>query len=574
VFGRDILFTYGPFGYLVDSRLYFTSTWMLAVAAPLAAGLLLAYSLLRLLQRGMGLLPSVLVAAPLLVLLSRLLLVGSPLLPEALVLVVLLWSFEIVLDSHARVGTVRMLLVATVAAAVSVMKLDAGLACLLLAGIAITVEGSRRGARTAAVALGRFLAAAAAALLVLWLVASQPVGALPDWLVRSVDVVRGYSAAMNIESGQYWEYTAAFLLIGTVAALIARAPFPGRAERWTALGLFAVVAFIAFKQGFVRHDAHVVQFFAIFAVLPLAFIRTWGTRTTLLVMIGPFIALCAIGNVGVDTLFDPSPRAEAMADTAHLLRSRDARTQFVDATRAQLRAEYAIPPAMTDRMRNQRAAVLPWELLVGYAYPDVRWHELPVFQTYDAYSESLDELNADALGRPDRPRFVLRESGMSIDGRIPRFESPAAALAMLCHYRTVSSDARWQLFQASADRCGAPTRIGERDASFGTTVQVPAASERSIVVARFHGIADGLVDEVRTLAYRARQIDIRVDSGPAHRFLQGHQGAFHVLTAPPCARQDLDSTTAQAFGSFALSADSAVGGERYRVEFSRIPFTC
>jgi hypothetical protein len=491
------------------------------------------------------------------------------------VLVVMLWSFEVVLTTHERATTARMLLAAAATAAVTMMKLDAGLACSLFAGFAVTVDGSRRGGlRPAAIGLLRFLGAAAGALVVLWLAVGQPIGALPDWLLRSVDVIRGYGAAMNIESGQHWEYTAAMLMIGAVAALVARAPFPGRTERWTALGLFAVVAFIAFKQGFVRHDTHVVQLFAIFAVLPVAFIRKWGTRTTLLVMIGPFIALCAIGNVGLDALLDPSPRIESMADTGHLLRSGRARAEFVDATRAQLRTEYAIPQAMIDRMRHQRAAVQPWELLVGYAYPDIRWHELPVFQTYIAYKTSLDRLNADALRGPGRPHFVLRESGASIDGRIPRFESPGAALAMLCHYRTVLTDVRWQLFEASADRCGSSTPIARREARFGATVRVPTASDRSIVVARFHGIAASVLDELRTLAYRARQIDIRIDSGPLHRFVQGHQDAFHVLTAPACAREDLDGTTSQAFGSFAISAGSSLGGGHYGVEFYRIPFTC
>jgi hypothetical protein len=575
VFGRDVVFTYGPLGYLVDARMYFSDTWALAVVAHLLAGLLLAYSLLRLLERGMGLLWAVLVAAPLLLLLSRLLLVGSPLLPEVLVLVVMLWSFETVLEADEHVTTTRSVLAAAAVAVVTMMKLDAGMACLLFAGCAITIANAREGGpRAAAAALLRFIGATAGTLLILWLAVGQPLGALPDWLRRSVSIVRGYGAAMNIESGRHWEYTVALLLLAAIAALIARASFPGRAERWAALGLYAVVAFVAFKQGFVRHDAHVVQFFAIFAVLPIAFIRKWGAATTLVVMIGPFIALCAIGNVGLGSLVGPEPRLNAMGDIAHLARSAPARGEFIQQTRAQLRSEYAIPQTMIDRMHGQRAAVEPWELLVAYAYPDIRWHELPVFQTYNAYTTSLDRLNADALTGPSRPRFVLRQLGASIDGRIPRFESPAAALAALCHYRTVLADANWQLFEATGNRCGTPAPLAHRRARFGATVHVPSASAHSIVVARFHGIAASTFDELRTLAYRARQIGIRVDSGPIHRFVQGHQDAFHVLAAPACAREDLDGTTSQPFESFAITADSSLGGEQYGVEFFRIPFTC
>lgn len=575
VFGRDVLFTYGPLGFLVDARMYFGDTWALAVFAHLTAGLLLAASLLRLLERGIGLLGSALVAAPLVMLLSRLLLVGSPLLPEVLVLVVMLWSFEVVLAGGRPVPTSRVLLAAAATAAVTTMKLDAGIACLVLAGYAITVAGFRRaGARAAAVELVRFLVAAAGALMALWLTVGQPIGALPDWLRRSVAIVRGYGAAMNIESGQHWEYTVALLLIGAVAVLIIRSSYAEGADRWTTLVLFAVVAFIAFKQGFVRHDAHVVQFFAVFAVLPAVFIRKWGTAPTLLTMIVPFAALCAVGNVGVTSLLDPGPRLQSMRDVVHLARSPDARRELVDATRTGLRAEYRIPRTMVDRMRGRSASVEPWELLVAYAYPEIRWRELPVFQTYNAYTTSLDRLNSDARTGPERPRFVLREVGQAIDGRVPRFESPATALGTLCHYRTVKSDGRWQLLQATADRCGTPTLIARRDAHFGETVTVPPASDRSIVVARFHRVADGPVDELRTLAFRARVITIRIDDGSPRRFVQGHQDAPHVLTAPTCARDDLDGVSAQLFRHFSLGADSALGGDDYEVEFYRLAFAC
>lgn len=58
----------------------------------------------------------------------------------------------------------------------------------------------------------------------------------------------------------------------------------------------------------------------------------------------------------------------------------------------------------------------------------------------NAYTEDLDQRNARYLAGKKAPRFVLRQPGAAIDTRLPRFESPDATLAIVCHHHQVYVD--------------------------------------------------------------------------------------------------------------------------------------
>src|SRR5262249_23994896 len=164
---------------------------------------------------------------------------------------------------------------------------------------------------------------------------------------------------------------------------------------------------------------------------------------------------------------------------------------------------------------------------------------LPVIQTYNAYTSELDRKNADFLSGKSRPRFVLNEPGLSTDGRDARFESPDAVLQVLCHYRVVYSGPRWQLLESTGDRCGKPEKIKEQRVAAGEVVRVPAATDDSVVVAKFDGIADRTLDALRTFFYKAREIYLRDGKDRSIRFVPGHQQAPHVVAAPDCAVSQL-----------------------------------
>jgi hypothetical protein len=100
---------------------------------------------------------------------------------------------------------------------------------------------------------------------------------------------------------------------------------------------------------------------------------------------------------------------------------------------------------------------------------------------------------------------------------------------------------------------------------------VPRATDGSIVVARFHGIADSTLDSLRALFYKSAEVYLDVNGDTRIRFLPGHQRSFHFLAAPECAHDQLEGTN---FRRMRLTDRDGDDAEPYEVTFFRIPFTC
>lgn len=578
-FGRDVAFPYGPLGFLTAPDLYFPSTGLIAIAFHIAVAGVLSYAVVRLLTTTVRLWACVVIAATVLMILNPLLLGSTPFLPYTCFLIAAMWSFRRVLDAE-RPWRVQDIVVPTLLAmVVALMKLDAGIACLVVIGYAVVVGSLQASGAT--VALRRtllLLTTVAVGLPSLWVAIGQPLGSLPVWLSRSREIVSGYSAAMGIERSGAWEYAAALLVVTLIGGHVATTPQLTRQRRLLVLGYLATASFIVFKQGFVRHDAHSLQFFALFVVLPLAMLPRWPLRQALVVAAVPGVAFLAIANVNLASSLSPIPRAESIAEVVRLTSSSSEREGVIEDNRARLQREYALPDEVLGRLRAETVDFEPWEITIGWAYPDLEWRQEPILQAYSAYTTPLDRAAASFFAGDRRPKFVLRQHEQPIgnveDERVPRFESPDANLALLCHYRAAYQESTWQVLESGASRCGRPRVLEERTVKFGDRVALPPGNENTIVVGRFRGIGDSVLATVQDLVYKAPQFYIRINGDRTFPFLQGHQDSPHVLVVPECARVQLDGPSSSAFRSIELKPGSGDPDNDYDLELLSIPFEC
>jgi hypothetical protein len=569
----DVVFTRGPLGFVNAPHLYFTDTWALAVLANLIVAGALAYAVLRLLGLRLHLVWALAIAAPSMLLFNTVVLANGGLLPEVALILLTLWAGHRLSSASPELRLRHVIVVGIAAATIMLMKFNVGLTAMAVAVyMTAAIAGLRRDRRTAALHLATLAAIGLVGIPLLWVAIGQPISALPPWLGGTYEITRGYSDAMGIERGPAWEYTAALLVVGVLLGALAMTKFARPSQRWLLVGLVVLVSFVLFKDGFVRHDAHSVQFFALFALLPLAFLPVWAPRQALTLVVAPVVALVGAANVDAIALVAPRSRIDAIEDVVHLARSESKRNAFIDGSRRNLREIYNLPPEILERLSHGGdVAVMPWELALANAYPEYHWRELPVIQTYNAYTNELDRRNADFLAESSRPRFVLNEPGLTTDGRFARFESPEAVLQLLCHYRIAFSGPRWQLLEASSNRCGRPRQIGKHTVSTGEMVKVPPATDDSIVVARFDGISDGMLDSLRSLFYKAPEVYLQVNGDTRIRFLPGHQQARHVLAGPDCALMQLQGGSVR---RMELTDASGQASASYRITFLRIPFSC
>lgn len=573
-FGRDVVYTHGPLGFLNQPFVIDTRLAVLSIVAGLIAFVVLATATVVVLRRAMSPLAAVAVA----VVVLTVTVIGQ--VTQVLELAVIVWACVLVTGPRSRWRTVEVAAVGLLAGSTMLIKTDAlVLAVIALYAVVVSAwlgSGGREARRDA----GVLVLGLVAAYLLGWLLAGQGIGALGPWLRASLEEIRGHNAAMGFESthGPRWwiEYVLAAVFAVPCLWWSARATRLDRRHRAALVGLVAVVLFTAFKYGYVRHDGHVAKYFIVVAFLAVALVPVWGRGRTLGLLLAVVLVLSFAITGERWERFDPVARVDDMVEVARLTVSSNHRAESIEEARTALRSAYGLPPSLVERMRGQTVHIAPYETAVAFAYPEIRWKPLPNLQAYTATTPYLDDLDADVLAGPGRPHFVLRHVDGSIDGRLVRFESPHATLELLCHYRVAETYDRWQLLEATEDRCGTPQRLRERSAELGERVVVPRVDD-ALVVARVHDLGDGVVDAVRSLAWKPREFWVEI-GGEEYRYVASNQGQLHVLSAPDCAPapdlqapRTVDDLVVRArLGIPGLDA----GAERYRIDLFAVPYTC
>jgi hypothetical protein len=231
-----------------------------------------------------------------------------------------------------------------------------------------------------------------------------------------------------------------------------------------------------------------------------------------------------------------------------------------------------------NRLTGQTVHFDPWEATIAYAYPGFRWDPAPMFQSYNAYTAHLDDINASFLAGSRAPRYILRQN-LAPDQRDPRFESPRYMLTMMCRYRQVMLVPGWQLLERGSNRCGTPVALGSRVVRFDQAFTPPAPGSDSILVGSFTDFSASVFNQLEQFFFRSAPVYIAAN-GAVYRFVRGHAGNPHVLSFPLClgwssAFFDLSPYQSLAIGH-AQHLSSGAGSEpgTYRVSFERIPFSC
>jgi hypothetical protein len=493
--GSDLVFTYGPLGYL--------SVPLLAYSATAAQALLFMIVLQS------ALVASMLVAArrfmpPVLAIIAAYL-VGWLLVDRieaALVVALLIGALAIQGAIRDRLAPWFLAAGGVAATILLLVKLNVGLGCIVIG--AVSAWWLRPGRWRA---LGVFLGSALAALLAIWVLAGWSLRDIVPFFVGSLDSVTGYSAAMFVEeAGRDWEVPAFWALITAVAVLLmSELPRIPRARGVSLAAVIGVFTFLEFKHGFVRHDIHAIGAFAAFAAVPLAVAWTAWRRAAAAILVVGAVAFTVqswqVPGPAPDRLLSPVARVETAGEHLGYLFSGSRRSERRDEDAERMRAGYGVPASMLRAIGRSPVHVDPVEAGVVWAY-GLRWGPIPVFQSYGAFTPRLDDLNADRLDSGGAPGFILRRPGPTIDGHLHEHESPRYQLEVICRYREVSAENGWQLLRHTASRCGAPVELLSVVVRPGEATPVPQPGDApAIIVAEIHP-AGSLADRLRTSLYR------------------------------------------------------------------------
>lgn len=519
-FGRQVVFTYGPLGFLQGQFLWYGDLAIIAFLYSATIYIAFCTALAGALRRLLAPAPTVLVAF--------LIVATLPLLEQSLLLTVLVCLG--VLERRHSERTIDLLVLAggSFAAVEALVKLSVGpviVAVLVLALI---------GARARWWKIGGFVLLFLAELLLLWILAGQSISSLPAFLENTWQIVSGYSSAMlrqvNVPA---WKVTVATLVavvvMGGLVIASAQAHYRDRRARWCAITLMVIAAFATFKEGVVRTDAgHLSLYFSTACVLWIAV--PW-TRDRWRWMVAGAAVIAAVGipvrPPGLPTNLNVIANVRYAADQVRSLLSESRRQELIGIGRKAMKATYRLDRGMRVALRGRSVAIEPWEIGVAWAYR-LDWSPLPVFQNYSAYTKPLDQLNAGAVENAAGPQRILRENQLlvdpefstpDLDNRYLGWDPPAQARAVLCHFVDLQTTPRWQLLGRVPDRCGRPRFIQSTVTNPGSPIRVPVPRRGEVVFVRIQGAGVSGLERVSTLLLHARLRNLIVNGSASYRLI-------------------------------------------------------
>jgi len=284
----------------------------------------------------------------------------------------------------------------------------------------------------------------------LWLMAGQPMANLPHYFRYSIEITSGYSEAMSSplwnDLGLRWHNITnlVFVLIAVVglASLVAGNLLPiGRRGLFWPILLAGPILFLAFKEGFTRFDVyHQGLFYSQLATLLIPFIllavsRNYRRSYSLLI-------------AGALTLLFVFP----FVPDYHSLRFFDQTTKRADlaGATASIRQNYKLGQPVIETINpGATTDIWPWDIALLYGYR-LNWLPRPVFQSYSAYTSTLDSLNSRHFLSRQAPRQVLFSLECCMDRRYPIYDEPAVFASLLHQYQpatTARDSAKYLLLQ-------------------------------------------------------------------------------------------------------------------------------
>jgi len=502
VFGRDIIFTYGPYAPVL-TKMYHPGTDRLMMAGSLYFSLSFIFALFVNFRTAKWYLQLLLLAA-----LSAITLAADALFFfYPLLAGVYLHREFVATEVVQRVGRGNVVILVLLFAPLGLLPLIKG--SMLIGSLAITVLSAllllKAGQSRLAIAV---CAAPLCSMILFWLMAGQPLSALLDFITSMLPIMSGYTEAMGIKGNRrdilYYVLSAAALagmvFIGQRTSFKSRVPVTL---------MFVCIAFLAFKAGFVRHDAHaVISGHLIFlAAILAATLISWGRALVLLVVTASTMTFIGQQHVKVSVrdIYDNLSAAYVNAWQGMKLR-----TLEPEALRRNYEQRVSAIHDMAGLPRLDGTTDIYSHDQSSLIASGNNWNPRPILQSYSAYTSQLAERNRDHLLGDKRPDNILFKI-QAIDGRLPALEDGASWPVLLADYEPKSFTKGYLLLRHRAAGANAEHKSGgdrfKRTFSIGENIELPKSE--GVHYARVH-LKKSLLGTIANTLFKPSQLEIRL----------------------------------------------------------------
>lgn len=467
-FGRDIIFTYGPLGYLLYPINLPIVYWpALALKTVLHIVLL---TMLFVLSAGLH--P---VRRAALILTAVIAAYYHPLTTQVFMIVMASW---VIFFQQPR----NRLLQAVAVMFLSLTFLMKGTDTLLVLPILIAGLGYliwQRDTRSLAVTLVGLVIGTAA----IWSLAGQRLSNLPAYGRSILELSRGYGEAMS------YPPTPAILATGLIGLAllslqIAATWFRNRSEvrAWFVSLVLSVVLFLVWKMSFTRADVHTTQLFFYGIPAALALPMFYGTRRPVMPRALEYLVIIGIFACGVYVIHTKTQLTFSgiVQNAAASLRSSAEGVVAPGRARTNVEAGYEADaqklalPQIRQTVGRSTVDVFGWEQAVAIAN-DLNYTPRPVFQGYCADTAALIHANASFYRSARAPGYVIFKL-QTLEAHVPAIDDAEALLVLTQDYEPVLAENGYILLRRKP---AAPTPtelkpVGSGDLGWNEPIALPS----------------------------------------------------------------------------------------------------
>lgn len=509
-FGTEIVYTYGPLGFLAWPSLWIGSLAVVSFAYTIVLYVAFVAMLTWSVSRTVGL-----VVAAFIVYFTSVAFGFFNQLPLMLTIGVCFIALRE--DRPAQGMNVLVYGGGLLCAVEPLVKLSTGPPSVLM--ILIAMIGARADRRQWA----GFLGSAVVGFFVLWFAAGQGLGNLWDYADNGVQIIKGYGEAMGYATADAWEAVVIIVAAIALVAGIHRARFRDTRAKWFATAVAAVVTYSSFRYGttqFAKSGPPVVAMSSMLAVFLMA---PWPRHRAPAFLVGTVISGLVIVHAStLPVSLDPVVRLETVKESVELAIRPGLRHQKLAEERESVRTTLAVPQPVLDALAGKTVAVEPWETTVAWAY-ELDWQPLPVFQNYQDYTQQLDRLNAAAAEDAENgPQALLRQiPAGTVEGggrlafveRQPAWDPPEQSFAEFCNFVPTLTEGAWQVLSRIPDRCGEPKLASSVTVDPGQWFRTPRAGSDEVVFMRVHGMKLEGLEKFAALFWRPSERHAVVNDG-------------------------------------------------------------
>ncbi len=534
-FGTDIVFTYGPLGYLsatqaTDRNFTAHLLWQIGLNLPLAAMLVNA-------GRELGGLRKFFYYAFLLCLAAGF--------ADVFQIIAILLSNLLLLQERVNKRPWLSAGIVAITGLLALVKFTNLMYALFAVACVVTAFGYQRQWRRAGLIAAAFVTTYCAG----WLACGQSLTNIPIYFLNSLEVAAGYVATMGLQEPRimfWYGVTSGLLLVVYLTLTLWRPENPSLAlAAWAIAG---AGGFLNWKHGYVRADGHMLAhfFYALFFV---------SLHGSLLSIARPFrllqagiaagilaIAVLAISWMSPSTLlYGPGIFNERIVTNLRNLRDLAATRQKMIDEYHRMKSDLRMPSLQILGQDGRRVDVLGHE--VGFAVVnDVNYHPRPTLQGYGAQNPHLADLNYQAYADPIRAPALVLSREETVDDRLPTLDDARVRRHLYHHYHYVMNENGFLVWMPNASvdaSLDERVLIEEHTVGFGEMVETPHRGDELIYCEV--DIPSTLLGKLRSFLYKPPPVYAKTDDGGSdqRRFLLPPDMArAGFLTYPYFSNQD------------------------------------